>query len=928
MKTYTFKLPVFHPIVLWLFCLAPFGLFSQPSIQWQKCFGGASHDDVNKIIGTSDGGYIAIGGSSSTNGDVTGGHGGEDVWVVKLDASFAIQWQKTFGGTGNETGISIIQTNEGGYLFTGATQTINDGDVVASNYVFSGPSGPGLFDAWIVKIDNTGTIQWQKRLGGGMFDCAETAVQTVNGDYLIAASTNSWNGDITDSHDDTTDNALSSDVWLIKLDVSGGLLWKKSYGGSKVEAKNSLLYYTNLSSYKGNFISLDTTSTGGFIIGTASASADGDVINHHGPTTSSDYWIFTIDGAGTIQWQNSFGGDGNDAFKSIIPTADGGYLAVGSSTSTNGNVTGNHGGGDGWIMKLDAAGQLQWQKCFGGTAAETINSAFITGDGGYFLSGNSLSANGDVSINLGMEDIWIIKTDASGNLQWQKVMGGTQKDLASSSAWQTSDNGFIVTGLTASNDFTVNGINHNSGGTNYDFWIAKLSPMPTHIISGVVYGDLNGNCIKEAGEVGLQGKIVKAMPGYYYTTTDANGNYTLFVDSGSYVVDHTPSSYYSQSCPSSSGNYNVTINYITPNSYGNNFSDTIISNCTDLTVSIASGLIRPCFATNYAIAYANTGVSTANNVSVSLDLDPSIVPLSSSIPWTIVGTQYIFNVGTVLPGQTGSITLTNSISCQAVLGSLKCVSADITTTDFDCDTSNNLNNYCIHVTGSYDPNTLEVESQIATNGFLIQEDISTNDTLNYLIQFQNTGTDTAFTVVVRDTLSNYLDGSTIEMGATSHPYTFRIYGQGICEWTFENILLPDSTTNEVESHGFIRFSIKQNPGNSPGTTIQNGSAIWFDYNLPVETNTTINYIPVPVNIESQIVAQSINAYPNPTNGLFTLELDTDAQIMITNVLGETISSTTLSKGENKIDLQNNTNGIYFIKIMQYNKQEVIKIIKH
>jgi hypothetical protein len=170
----------------------------------------------------------------------------------------------------------------------------------------------------------------------------------------------------------------------------------------------------------------------------------------------------------TVKWQKSLGGSDYDDASSIQQTTDGGFIVAGQTKSNNGDVSGKHGNYDYWIVKLDADGNLVWQKCLGGSDFDEAQSIQQTTDGGFIVAGHSKSNNGDVSGNQGHEDYWIVKLDKDGNLVWQKSLGGSDYDFAYS-IQQTTDGGFIVAGQSASNDGDVSG-NHGSG----DDWIVKL----------------------------------------------------------------------------------------------------------------------------------------------------------------------------------------------------------------------------------------------------------------------------------------------------------------------------------------------------------------------------------------------------------------------------------------------------------------------
>ncbi len=423
---------------LFLFIAALFmtsGLYAQaPNIQWQKSLGGSGNDWAHSIQQTSDGGYIVAGVNNSNGGDVSGNHGEADAWIVKLNATGNIQWQKSLGGSGSDRANSISQTSDGGYIMAGYSLSY-DGDV-------SGNHGNG--DYWIVKLNATGNIQWQKSLGGIDNDEAQSIQQTSDGGYIVAGWSFSTDGDVSGNHG-------SGDFWIVKLNATGNILWQKSLGGSGSDGAYSIRQ----------------TSDGGYIVSGYSRSNDGDVSGSHG---NADYWIVKLDATGNIQWQKSLGGSGDETTGlSIVQTTDGGYIVSGYSRSTDGDVSGNHGDADAWIVKLNATGSILWQKSLGGSGADGANYIQQTSDGGYIIAGVNSSNDGDVSGNHGKADYWIVKLNTTGDIQWQKSLGGSNDE----SAWyigQTTDGGYIVVGWSLSNDGDVSG-NHGK----QDSWVVKLS---------------------------------------------------------------------------------------------------------------------------------------------------------------------------------------------------------------------------------------------------------------------------------------------------------------------------------------------------------------------------------------------------------------------------------------------------------------------
>ncbi len=347
----------------------------------------------------------------------------------------AIEWQKSIGGSAVEEAKSIQQTTDGGYIITGYTDS-NNGDVTGNH---------GNSDYWVVKLAATGTIQWQKTLGGTGDDYARSIQQTSDGGYIVAGYTGSTNGDV-------TGNNGNNDYWVVKLSAVGSIEWQKTLGGTQ----NEYAY------------SIQQTTDGGYIIAGYTNSNNGDVAGNHG---GSDMWIVKLSSTGTIQWQKTLGGTVNDFAISIQQTTDGSYIVAGYTASSDGDVTGLQGAFDYWVLKLTATGTIEWQKTAGGSSADIAFSIHQTNDGGYIVAGVTLSNDGDVTGYHGGfgYDSWIVKLSSTGTIQWEKTLGGTNDDITWSIK-QIEDGSYIAGGYTFSNDGDVSG---NHGG--YDVWVVKLS---------------------------------------------------------------------------------------------------------------------------------------------------------------------------------------------------------------------------------------------------------------------------------------------------------------------------------------------------------------------------------------------------------------------------------------------------------------------
>ncbi|MEX2350099.1 MAG: hypothetical protein WD554_04410, partial [Flavobacteriaceae bacterium] len=482
--------------LLFLCCLYNSPIIAQaPAIEWEQNYGGSANDATNDIQQTVDGGYILAGYSSSNDGDVSGNQGGPDYWVVKLDESGVLVWQKTLGGTGYDVAHSVQQTADGGYIVAGFSNS-NDGDVSGNH---------GDFDYWIVKLDSNGSLIWQKSLGGTGDDRAYSIQQTADGGFIVAGESDSNNGDVSGN------NGLT-DFWVVKLDENGVLVWQKSLGGTGYDVAHSV----------------QQTADGGYIVAGESDSNNGDVSGNNG---LDDIWVVKLDENGMLIWQKSLGGSIGERALSIQETIDGGYIVVGYSNSNDGDVSENFGGDDMWVVKLDNNGVLVLQKALGGSSLDSAHSIQQTTDWGYIIAGQTYSNDGLVSVNNGEVDYWVVKLDDIGTLLWEKALGGTSKDVATS-IWQTLDGGYIVAGYSDSIDGDLSG---NYG--NIDFWIVKLhcdQPTPPTLPDQEVC-DNNPAYIFDLTQ-STQGVAAGLIVSYYPTQQDAEDNTNAIVDPENFEI--------------------------------------------------------------------------------------------------------------------------------------------------------------------------------------------------------------------------------------------------------------------------------------------------------------------------------------------------------------------------------------------------------
>src|SRR6185436_2764466 len=338
------------------------------TLQWQISLGGSADDSATTVRQTADGGSVVAGWTKSNDGDVTQNRGNKDWWIVKLNSTgSAIEWSKTYGGSEDDEARDILETPDGGYIAVGYTFS-NDLDVSGNH---------GGADVWVVKIDSAGTIQWQKTFGGSSDEFGTRIILATGGGYLITSLSESNDGDVSGNHG-------MSDIWLVKINASGTAIeWSDSYGGSFTDRPGSI----------------QLTPDAGYIMIGTTRSNNGDVSGSHG---KFDAWLVKLDSLGVILWQKTLGGSLSDRGNSVCYETDGSYTALVNTESVDGNVTGNHGGWDIWLVRVDNSGTtIQWQQTFGGSGDERGHSLLQLPAGGYVTLGVSNSIDGDVTGNNG-----------------------------------------------------------------------------------------------------------------------------------------------------------------------------------------------------------------------------------------------------------------------------------------------------------------------------------------------------------------------------------------------------------------------------------------------------------------------------------------------------------------------------------------------
>lgn len=369
--------------------------------------------------------------------------------LSKMNELPIIQWNQTYGGSKDDYAAAVIQTTSRGFVIVGSTWSYGAGD----------------YDAWLVKTDPRGAVEWTQTFGGSKYDEGNSVIETKDGGYAFVGSTKSYGvGEI--------------DFWLVKTDAYGNMEWQQTFGGPRSDGASAVI----------------ETGSGFVLVGSTRSDGAGE----------TDVWLVKTDVNGKMEWQQTFGGPEIDVIRSFIKTTDNGFALFGYTSSYGA------GGWDSWFVKTDSNGNMEWQQTYGESKDDAAWSGIQTaGDGGYALIGYTQSYGmgsrdfwmiktdasgtplfnrtfGDIaydeawagietddgfvlvgstwSFGTGTGDAWLVKTDANGNMKWQQTFGGAEDDEARSLI-KTTDGSFVLSGFTSS-----------SGAGERDAWLVKIVP--------------------------------------------------------------------------------------------------------------------------------------------------------------------------------------------------------------------------------------------------------------------------------------------------------------------------------------------------------------------------------------------------------------------------------------------------------------------
>ncbi len=472
-------------------------------------------------------------------------------------------------------------------------------------------------------------------------------------------------------------------------------------------------------------------------------------------------------------------------------------------------------------------------------------------------------------------------------------------------------------------NFPVSTACNMPSGFSFNFGMCNTeNPFTIGYLTGKVFNDINGNGVLDNAEPGIANHIVNIMPGNYFVSSNNSGDYAFFfIDSTlTYHISGAAINYWTQT----NSPLVISCNPSTQSSSNLNLGYQAITGIHEVEINCPSWTVRPGILEPYNINYQNNGTEIENDT-ITFVMDSLLSFVSANpTPISVNGNTIQWAYSNLMPGQTGSINLNLMPSLNAVMGDTVHSILSIAPLN-DTIPSNNLVYLNQLVTNSFDPNDKLAEP----SGM-----IDAGTEINYTIRFQNTGNAEAYNVAIVDTMDQNLDLMTFQFLGASHPCVFTMEGSGIANFTFYNIMLPDSGTDMAGSNGYVSYKVKTKANLVPLTIINNTAAIYFDFNPPIITNTTADTIQMPVitGEKYQMNAYFINAKPNPTNDnvvfAFSSDVSETAHLTIATLDGKMVFSKSNVSSKDIINLSELCAGVYFCNIASKNYSGNIKIIKN
>jgi uncharacterized repeat protein (TIGR01451 family) len=926
-------------------------LDAQGNFVWAKNMGGGSLNTYNsgQAIALDSLGNIYTVGKFANAGDFDPGldtfilniegtiyANSCQLFISKLDNQGNFVWAKSLGGVLEGSGIGLALDSAGNIHLGGTIRGVVDfdpgPDTFYIDYALTSTS-MSYSTSFVCKLDASGNFVWAKAMGG-YSECYSVAVDNNGNVYSTGkfSTTSDFDPGPNIFNLYAINGSLNSRTFISKLDAQGNFIWAKSMGKGFVGGS-----VTGLTIVVDNFSNC-------YIVGQYSGLIDFDpgvnVFNLVPPSSVATLFIAKLDNQGNFVWARREGdlygpitASGNtcvvDHNGTVYVT---GYFKGTAYFDLNQTVSHSAYQADIFILKLN-------QKGIHGKVFQDFNQNCLQETNESGLKNRLLLIQpGNIIVQTNDAGIWNHNSLPSGNYSitidtsssnWFSTCPITQSFtvIHPDSITKAPSFGFISTrpcpavdasihapflrpGFSDQNIY-VQACNDNSGTAILDsaYVIIELDTLLILQSSPVAYSTLGNNLYKfDIGSI---------YPGECKTfnlscslSVDAVLGQSLCMRTELFPTDSCYLNTTPSLSPSNTSPCSTTYDFSHLEIYSQCDNDTLLFIIQNKGVGDMS-----CFS--QVRLYKDGNLTVVDSIQLVSNDTAMFTILSEGYTYRMEVDQHPLHIGNSNPSNTVELC-----------GDINNWTSDLVNILPHDDADPQVDIYCGLVRGSYDPN----DKTGYPLGVGVINNIEPNQDIEYLIRFQNTGTDTAFTIVIRDTLSPDLDIFSVRSGVSSDKYHFRMYGERVLEWTFNNIMLPDSNVNEPASHGFVKFKVKQVPNLPLGTVIENSAAIYFDFNLPIITNTSWHTINLDLSVATDYILEEqlqVKVYPNPTTGVICVDKNDNSEIVIQVVdnLGRLLILKKTRAQVTNIDLSKFPTSIYFILVNNGEKSMVQKIVK-
>ncbi len=882
-------------------------LFEAQNLEWVAGIGGEGNsiavDALGNVYSTGDFNTTSDFDPDTAVYNLTP-FGSDDIFVSKLDSLGSFIWVKQIGGSMSDWPYSIVVDGLSNIYITGRFEGTADFDPGPGNYNLT---SFGNSDVFVCKLDPSGDLLWVKQFGGSLVEAGRSVTLDVHGNiYTIGSFNGTADFDPGSGIFNLTSLGGLNDIFISKLDPSGNFLFARQIGGSGGQAGMSVVVDKAGNIYSTGSLS-DTTDFD-----------PGLGVYNLISTSLSDIFISKIDSFGNLVWAKQIEGSSGGYSLGLSAALDssGNFLLTGQFEgmcdfdpgSGIYNLT-SFGDKDMFVCKIDSQGNLVWVRQMGGLAYSSGFSIFVDAYGSIYNTG-SFSGTVDFdpgpgTFNLtsaGSGDIFINKLDTTGNFDWAKQIGNTSTDYGNQVVVDLAGNIYTTGHFQYIVDFDpgVDTFALVCSGS-FNSFVHRLSQ---NICSGIVLVVDSASGISCSQTTGFSSSFVMGAQSPYtfqWSTSPVTfDSVAYFSSGGTYTLILTDSN-----------NCIVQRNVLIDNGprYSGNF---------DLDAHLVSTPYRPGFASYIWINSSNNGCTPVSG-SISVILN-SLINYNSAIPIPdlISGDTLTWNFSNITYDSlsfTPQIFVT--ISSSAVIGDTLCCELLINPISGDADSTNNYKTYCFPVVNAYDPN----DKQVFPAGACPDHFVFNSQKLAYTIRFQNTGNSNAININVLDSLDSDLDLSSVRVIASSHSLITEVLPGNVLKFRFDNIMLPDSASNEPASHGYVIYEVDPLPGATDGTEIKNHADIYFDFNPPVITNTTLNTLVSVIpncTIATEITESDesgFKIYPNPAEDVFFVDnIQVNSAVYLYDISGRLILAQKSNSSKCAVNTSSLQNGIYLVEV--------------